>query len=186
MVSEYDVIFHTITPEMRLEARPLASRLAELNHHQPIAEDTPLGAAMSQIDMAKYLGAVHVDVPDYDMTLGKGTIDNKNITTTVGRVLPHYDAQVFSYNPDQKCEFYTFSRVRKLVPQEELVGIFLIGWISKADFQTLRHHYNEGEVRNDNTHYKYTCKGGTDVVLVQVLHPLIELKRTLINTEGQG
>lgn len=183
MVDEYQVRFVSITDEMRLEARPRATFLAGLNHHSAAGEDNYLFAAIAEKAMADYLGATFASTPDYDFYFGNKefTIDNKNITTTVPYVKPHFDAQVFDYNKTQNCHAYTWTRTMRDIkkPDGKAVSLLLVGWMGKEEFKLKKKLWTKGTQRIDmrngrNSEHNYDTD--TNVVLVSELHPLHELK----------
>lgn len=93
----------------------------------------------------KVLGGKLKSSYDYDIILPDGsTTDVKTKLTTV-KPLPKYSCSVSAYNIRQKCDSYTFVRVKK----DLTVGWFL-GSINKLDFFNEARFVEKGEIDPTN------------------------------------
>ena len=65
---------------------------------------------------------------DYDLIVDNLTVDVKSKNTTV-YPKPHYFCSISSFNPNQKCDYYFFTRIMK-----DFSKGFLLGYIKKEEF----------------------------------------------------
>jgi hypothetical protein len=199
MVDPLLAVYVPVTLEMEIDARPKAQWLWEhLKHNSDSSPFVCLCAVMSERAMAKHMGAINNDTKDYDFYYTVDgihpvlTMDNKNIQSKSGKLKSDYEAQVFDYNPNQDCDWYTFSRTITNEDETKASGILLIGAMTKADFTLKKVFHPKGSVRVDfrnRDNRNHTYKIDTNTVFIEQLDSLSKLKelaKTLIKDATVG
>ena len=104
-------------------------------------------------EVAHYcLGGVLENTYDYDLVMKDGTkVDVKTVATTVAPK-DHYNCVVAAANTKQKCDAYSFVRVKK----DLSVGWYL-GTMKKSDFFDIAAHHNKGDVDDYGFKMKAAC-----------------------------
>jgi hypothetical protein len=199
VVDPFLAVYIPVTLEMEIEARPKAQWMWEhLKHNAFSSYFLCLCAVMAERAMAKYMGAINNDTMNYDFYYTADgihpvlTMDNKNLQSNSGKLLPNYEAQVFDYNPNQDCDWYTFTRTVVDAEREKALGILLIGAMPKADFTAKKVFHAKGSVRvdyhnRDNRNHEYAID--TNTVFIEQLDSLSKLKalaQTLIKGAAVG
>jgi len=133
-----------ITKGMLADASNRAKELGILKNSISKGKGNVAGMLGEEI-VLKVLGGKLESSYDYDIILPDGsTTDVKTKLTTV-KPLPKYSCSVSAYNIRQKCDSYTFVRVKK----DLTVGWFL-GSINKLDFFNEARFVEKGEIDPTN------------------------------------
>jgi len=133
-----------ITKGMLADASNRAKELGILKNSISKGKGNVAGMLGEEI-VLKVLGGKLKSSYDYDIILPDGsTTDVKTKLTTV-KPLPKYSCSVSAYNIRQKCDSYTFVRVKK----DLTVGWFL-GSINKLDFFNEARFVEKGEIDPTN------------------------------------
>jgi len=133
-----------ITKGMLADASNRAKELGILKNSISKGKGNVAGMLGEEI-VLKVLGGKLESSYDYDIVLPDGsTTDVKTKLTTV-KPLPKYSCSVSAYNIRQKCDSYTFVRVKK----DLTVGWFL-GSINKLDFFNEARFVEKGEIDPTN------------------------------------
>ena len=86
---------------------------------------------------------------DYDVIYPPFTGDVKTKRTNFP-VLPHYEASIANYNPNQKCDIYIFVRV-----MNDYTKAYICGWIPKQEYFKKATFLKTGDYDPSNNWY---CK----------------------------
>ena len=133
-----------ITKGMLVDASNRARKLGVLKNSISKGMGNVAGMLGEEI-VLKVLGGKLESNYDYDIIFPDGsTTDVKTKLTTV-KPLPKYSCSVSAYNIRQKCDSYTFVRVKK----DLTVGWFL-GSINKLDFFNEARFVEKGEIDPTN------------------------------------
>lgn len=140
-----------ITTEMIDKARVKAKELGTLRNSITRGGGNLIGFIGEEI-AHHCLGGELANTYDYDIVLDDGTtIDVKTKATTV-TPREGYACSVSAYNTKQKCDAYSFVRVKK----DLSVGWYL-GLLKKEDFFDVAEHFKKGDIGETGFVYKGDC-----------------------------
>lgn len=140
-----------ITTQMIDNARVKAKELGALRNSITRGAGNLIGFIGEEIAQ-HCLGGSLDNTYDYDLVLDDGTkIDVKTKGTTV-TPKDNYVCTVPAYNTKQKCDAYSFVRVKK----DLTVGWFL-GLLKKEEFFDIAEHFKKGEIDESGFIYKSDC-----------------------------
>jgi len=153
---------------MLLKARRKAKEMGSLNNSITNGIGNLVGFIGEEVAL-KVLAEQHEDVFscntfDYDIVADGYQIDVKTKATSVAP-LPHYSCSIAAYNTEQKCDFYSFVRVKKDLTQAWWCGI-----IAKEEFYKNATFMKKGELDRDN---KYVVKADCYNIPISSLHQQI-------------
>jgi hypothetical protein len=112
-----------------------------------------VGAVVSEMKLAEYLGGEWTPTYQYDVTYNGYRIENKTKRTTMDNVLSNYEASVATLNTTQKCDIYVFTRIN-----EKLMKGWFCGWVTPKEYykNAIFHEKGEKDHSNDFT-FKQDC-----------------------------
>lgn len=153
---------------MLLKARRKAKEMGSLNNSITNGIGNLVGFIGEEVAL-KVLAEQHYEVLekntyDYDLIADGVTVDVKTKATSVAP-LPHYSCSIAAYNTEQKCDFYSFVRVKKDLTQAWWCGI-----IAKEEFYKNATFMKKGELDRDN---KYVVKADCYNIPISSLHQQI-------------
>ena len=100
----------------------------------------------------EYIQAKESNTYDYDLIKSNIKIDVKTKRTNFPP-LPHYEASIANYNPNQKCDVYVFVRV-----MNDFTKAYICGWISKEGYFKKAKFLRQGDYDpSNNWHCKADC-----------------------------
>jgi hypothetical protein len=134
-----------ITKEMIEEAERKASEMGELRNSIRHGEGNVIGF-LGELVAQKVLGGMIDNDYDHDLLLDDfmTTVDVKTKSTTVAPK-GHYDCSVAAYNTKQKCDYYSFVRVK----DDLSVGWYLGSYKKDQYFKDARKLF-KGQIDPDN------------------------------------
>jgi hypothetical protein len=133
-----------ITKTMLIDASKRAKELGILRNSISKGMGNVAGMLGEEIAL-KIMGGKLESNYDYDILLPDGTTTDVKTKLTTVKPLPKYSCSVSAYNIRQKCDSYTFVRVKK----DLTVGWFL-GSINKLDFFNEARFVEKGEIDPTN------------------------------------
>jgi len=133
-----------ITKSMLIDASKRAKELGILRNSISRGMGNVAGMLGEEIAL-KIMGGKLESNYDYDILLPDGTTTDVKTKLTTVKPLPKYSCSVSAYNIRQKCDSYTFVRVKK----DLTVGWFL-GSINKLDFFNEARFVEKGEIDPTN------------------------------------
>ena len=133
-----------ITKTMLIDASKRAKELGILRNSISRGMGNVAGMLGEEIAL-KIMGGKLESNYDYDILLPDGTTTDVKTKLTTVKPLPKYSCSVSAYNIRQKCDSYTFVRVKK----DLTVGWFL-GSINKLDFFNEARFVEKGEIDPTN------------------------------------
>lgn len=121
---------------------------------QAIKESKQMGALRESITKGKgnvagfigelavhsIIGGEHKPTFEYDIIRpdGKYDVKTKRCTSTP---MPHYECSIADFNPNQKCDFYIFTRVL-----EDYKTCWVLGYLPKTEYLEKARFCRKGEV----------------------------------------
>ena len=138
-----------ITKSMMDKAEKRAKELGVLKNSISKGKGNIAGMLGEEI-VLKVLGGKLESSYDYDIVLPDGTTTDVKTKLTTVVPLPEYSCSVSAYNIRQKCDSYTFVRIKK----DLTVGWYL-GIIGKLDFFHTARFVEKGAYEGSN---KYRAK----------------------------
>lgn len=158
-----------VTKEMLAIAKEKAEQMGCLNRHSMMKGERNIEGVLGELAALTFLpNAVWQDTHDYDLTVGKITIDVKTKRLTRKPRL-YYDCSIYGYNPNQNCHLYLFAGV-----DPEHTKVWLNGFIPKSDFYEKAEFFPAGSDRG-NVVYK---KDNYVVKVSQLLR--VEMLKTIV------
>jgi hypothetical protein len=140
-----------VTEPMLEAASEMASKVGRLQHSITNGKGTLAGCLTELAAVSVFDGAVLEDrlphLYEYDV-IWRNQKQEWKAKRCTSPPQAGYEGSVASYNPNQQCDVYAFSRVlfqdRRYSKPE---AVFLIGYISKSAFHTLAvpHYKGEGD-----------------------------------------
>jgi hypothetical protein len=132
-----------ITPEMLLTAQQKSKEMGVLRNSIMKGQGNLAGFLGEEIVLS-YLGCPSNNSFDYDLIKNHVKIDVKTKQTTV-TPLPHYEASVAAYNPNQRCDLYIFTRVLKGFSKG-----WICGWLTKEEYFGKAQYLRKGQIDPSN------------------------------------
>ena len=133
-----------ITQDMLDKARRRAKELGVLNNSISKGKGNVAGMLGEEI-VLKILGGTLKRSYDYDIVLPDGTTTDVKTKLTTVAPLPSYSCSVSAFNIRQKCDKYTFVRIKK-----DLTTGWFLGSIDKLNFFYEAHFVEKGAYDGDN------------------------------------
>jgi len=122
------MIEHIISDSMLLEAREKSVAMGKL-HNSITGGGGNIVGFIGEAIANEVLGGVLENTYDYDLVLPNGILVDVKTKSTSVAPLPTYDCSIAAFNPNQKCDFYAFVRVKN----DFTVGWYL-GVVKKQDY----------------------------------------------------
>ena len=135
-----------ITKSMMEDASTRAKELGVLKNSISKGMGNVAGMLGEEI-VLKVLGGELKSSYEYDIILPDGSTTDVKTKTTSVPPLPEYSCSVSAYNIHQKCDSYTFVRIKK----DLTVGWYL-GMISKLDFFNAAKFVEKGSYEGSNNY----------------------------------
>jgi len=125
------------------------------NNHTGNNELSKYAGYVGQLASMKYLNAKNIDDFEYDLNWKGQRIEVK---TKVRNCLPqpNYKCCVYASNADQLCDVYVFCQAMRN-PQNKnklMHGAYLLGWISRKDYNDRFYFMQSGEPDEYDDGYK--------------------------------
>lgn len=112
-----------VSDDMLLEARVKSIEMGRL-HNSIINGGGNLVGFIGEAIAQEVLGGVLENTYDYDLVLSDGTLVDVKTKSTSVAPLPTYDCSIAAFNPNQKCDFYAFVRVKKDLSVGWYLGVY--------------------------------------------------------------
>jgi len=137
------VIISDITTDDIISAAFQAKKLGILNNSIMSGKGNLVGC-IGEIIVAKYLGVPLQHSYDYDLIWNGLKIDVKTKLTSVFPK-PSYECSIASANPNQKCDWYIFTRVHS-----DLDTAYILGYLPKEEYFKTAECLHQGQVSGSN------------------------------------
>ena len=112
VLKDSDIVEIPVTKEMLALAKEKAKKMGCLNSHSMMKGERNVEGVLGELAVLAFLPqATYVDNYDYDLRIGKITIDVKTKRLNRKPQL-YYDCSIYGYNPNQDCHLYLFAGVK--------------------------------------------------------------------------
>jgi len=117
------MIEHIISDSMLLEAREKSVAMGKL-HNSITGGGGNIVGFIGEAIANEVLGGVLENTYDYDLVLPNGILVDVKTKSTSVAPLPTYDCSIAAFNPNQKCHYYAFVRVKKDLSVGWYLGVY--------------------------------------------------------------
>lgn len=134
-----------ITGPMRKRAKYYAEKLGTLQNSFTRGDGNIAGYLGELSYIEEFGGTWAKNDRDYDIVTINGLFADVKTKRCSGQPKPEYECSVSSYNTDQDCDIYIFTRVQK-----DYKKCWILGWITKEKYYDQAVFRKKGEIDSAN------------------------------------
>jgi hypothetical protein len=174
VIKDSDIVEIPVTKEMLAQAKEKARNMGCLNSHSMMKGERNVEGALGELAVLAFLPqSTYVDNYDYDLRIGKLTIDVKTKRLN-NRPKLGFDCSIYGYNPNQECHIYLFAGVKA-----DHSVVWLSGFLAKHIFYQKAKFYPAGSERPLGMNKVLVYKEDNYVVQVKHLNK-VDILKTIV------